>query len=122
MTSGTASFYTRYEVEDDVRKIVSYGNYCVLNFGSSRTAYYAHLSVFMSSYTAPTYSNTNPVRGWSSNTVTLAHGSSSVSAGNYLGRTGNTGYSTGPHLHFEVREGSTVVDPFKYVLFPKMPK
>jgi len=122
MTSGTAFFYTRYEVEDGVRKMVSYGNYVVLNFGSSRTAYYAHLSAFMSPYSAPTYPNTTPPRGGSSKTQTLEHGSSYVSTGTYLGKTGNTGFSTGAHLHFEVREGSTIVDPFKYVLFPKMPK
>jgi murein DD-endopeptidase MepM/ murein hydrolase activator NlpD len=34
-----------------------------------------------------------------------------VTAGTYLGREGNSGHSTGPHLHFEVRVGDVPVDP-----------
>jgi murein DD-endopeptidase MepM/ murein hydrolase activator NlpD len=34
-----------------------------------------------------------------------------VSAGTLVGVMGSTGFSTGPHLHFEIRLGSEVVDP-----------
>ena len=42
-----------------------------------------------------------------------------VSAGDILGIMGSTGYSTGDHLHFEVRSGTNVVlDPAAYLGIP----
>jgi murein DD-endopeptidase MepM/ murein hydrolase activator NlpD len=38
-----------------------------------------------------------------------------VQQGQVIGYIGNTGLSTGPHLHYEVHIGSDVVDPFKYL-------
>jgi len=38
-----------------------------------------------------------------------------VSQGDVIGTIGNTGISTGPHLHYEVHIGSDVVDPAKYI-------
>jgi murein DD-endopeptidase MepM/ murein hydrolase activator NlpD len=38
-----------------------------------------------------------------------------VQQGEIIGYIGNTGLSTGPHLHYEVHIGSDVVDPFKYL-------
>ena len=63
-----------------------YGNLVIVENGPYRT-YYAHLS-----------------------NIPVAVGQS-IQAGNVLGLTGNTGNSTGPHLHYEVRLNGQQVDP-----------
>jgi murein DD-endopeptidase MepM/ murein hydrolase activator NlpD len=39
-----------------------------------------------------------------------------VAKGAVVGRTGSTGRSTGPHLHYEVRVDGEAIDPMRYIL------
>jgi len=45
----------------------------------------------------------------------LVHQGQAVRQGDVVGEVGSTGMSTGPHLHFEVRQGGTPVDPRGYL-------
>ena len=68
-----------------------YGNYVMINHGDGFITIYGHMSS-VASYTGQ-----------------------SVSAGQVIGYVGNTGRSTGPHLHFEVRLNGSVEDPLDFV-------
>ena len=68
-----------------------YGNYVVVSHGSGNTTLYAHMS---------------------SRKVSVGQ---YVNQGDVLGITGSTGNSTGPHLHFEITENGTRINPLKYL-------
>lgn len=45
----------------------------------------------------------------------LVKAGQAVTAGAVIGKSGNTGRSTGPHLHYEIREGERAVNPMTYI-------
>jgi murein DD-endopeptidase MepM/ murein hydrolase activator NlpD len=68
-----------------------YGNYIMIIHGGNITTLYAHLSsvkVSQDQY---------------------------VNRGDIIGYSGNTGFSSGPHLHFEVRSNGIPVNPLSYL-------
>lgn len=68
-----------------------YGNYTCIDHGGGLSTCYAHQTSFATSLGA------------------------SVSQGEVIGYVGSTGFSTGPHLHFEVRVNGEPVDPMGYL-------
>lgn len=68
-----------------------YGNIIIVDHQNGLHTWYAHL-----------------------NAIYVAQGDV-VEKGTVIGEVGNTGFSTGPHLHFEVRENGTPVDPGNYL-------
>ena len=68
-----------------------YGNYLIVNHGNGMSTLYAHCSKI------------------------YAKVGQSVNRGETIAAIGSTGYSTGPHLHFEVILGGTKVNPASYV-------
>jgi len=57
----------------------------------------------------------NLFTAYAHNQRNLVRKGSKVSRGEVIARVGHTGRASGPHLHFEVRHGSTAVDPLAYL-------
>lgn len=67
-----------------------WGNYIIINHGNNILSLYAHL-----------------------NSRTVERGDS-VTRGQLIGEVGNTGISSAPHLHFELREHGKSFNPFRF--------
>jgi murein DD-endopeptidase MepM/ murein hydrolase activator NlpD len=52
----------------------------------------------------------------------LVHDGQKVVRGQPIAEVGNSGLATGPHLHYEVHVGGTIVDPLTYVLPETIPE
>ncbi|MEA4894425.1 MAG: peptidoglycan DD-metalloendopeptidase family protein [Oscillospiraceae bacterium] len=68
----------------------SYGNYVVLSHGNGMVTLYAHMS-----------------------SMAVSSGQT-VTKGQTIGYVGSTGWSTGPHCHFEIKVNGQLVDPLTY--------
>ncbi len=71
-----------------------YGMYVVIDHGNGYQSLYAHCSAIY---------------------VTVGQ---MVNKGDTIAAVGSTGWSTGPHLHFEIRKDGSRVDPLQYVAVP----
>jgi murein DD-endopeptidase MepM/ murein hydrolase activator NlpD len=71
---------------------LAYGNSIVVDHGRDLTTLYGHLSAL------------------------LVKAGDKVDRGQHIGKVGNTGRSTGPHLHYEVRSNGVPVNPRRFVL------
>ncbi len=85
---------TVVEVYNDGNWNTGFGNYCIVDHGDGTQTLYAHAK-----------------------TVYVQVGDF-VKQGQTLGEIGDTGNTTAPHLHFEVRVNSSRVDPLNYVVEP----
>jgi murein DD-endopeptidase MepM/ murein hydrolase activator NlpD len=69
-----------------------YGQLVIIDHGGGLTTRYAHLSEFD------------------------VEAGQEVGRGEFIGRVGSTGRSTGPHLHYEIRINDEPVDPLQYLM------
>ena len=72
----------------------SYGYYVVIDHGGGISTLYGH------------------------NSKLLVNVGDQVTKGQQIAKAGSTGYSTGNHIHFCVRENGVAVDPLGYVVQP----
>lgn len=67
-----------------------YGNYVTISHGNGYTTIYAHMS------------------------QRVVSAGTQVQKGQLIGYTGSTGIANGPHLHFEIRENGSAVNPLNF--------
>jgi len=92
--AGTEVYAVADGIVTEIGKDPIYGNYIVIKHGGDWVSLYGHLQ-----------------------RVGIAL-QSTVKSGMLIGWVGSTGQSTGPHLHFELRQNGKARDPDKYLFLP----
>ncbi len=101
LTAGGIDGKTVYAVKDGeviyAAKQTGYGNFVIIDHGNGVSSCYAHMQ---------------------DNSLTVSVGQKVVQ-GQAIGKVGSTGYSTGPHLHFEIRVNGKTTNPLDgYIQLP----
>jgi len=94
VSAGTAVKVTADGVVQLAEHCGSYGKLVIVEHGSGFETYYAHLSG-----------------------IEVVEGQE-IRRGEIVGRSGNTGRSSAPHVHYEVRRGGTPINPYPYMSQP----
>ncbi len=89
--SGTNIYATKSGVVITATYSSSYGYYCVISHANGESTLYAHQRV-----------------------MPIVSVGDTVTQGQVIGYVGTTGSSTGNHLHYEIRQDGTRVDPVNY--------
>ena len=95
---GTPVYATGKARVEEARRSGGYGKLVVLDHGFGYKSFYAHLSKF------------KVRRG------------QRVKRGDVIGELGNTGLSTGPHLHYEIQKNDKIINPINYFYGDLSPK
>ncbi|MDR3114063.1 MAG: M23 family metallopeptidase [Treponema sp.] len=88
---GTEVYAVQAGVVTEIGEDPIYGKYIIIRHGNNWVSLYGHLSKIDTVLRKP------------------------VESGSLIGRVGSTGQSTGPHLHFELRQNGKAQDPGKYL-------
>ena len=91
---GTEVYAAADGIVADIGEDPVYGKYIIVKHGERWASLYGHLQKIETTLKSPVRSST------------------------LIGRVGSTGLSTGPHLHFELRENGQAQDPTKYLFRP----
>jgi hypothetical protein len=89
--AGTEVYAVQEGVVTEIGEDPIYGNYIIIRHGNNWVSLYGHLSKIETALRRR------------------------VESGTLIGRVGSTGQSTGPHLHFELRQHGKAQDPGKYL-------
>lgn len=85
---GDPVYATASGIVEQARRRIGYGNIVSIRHKNNYNSRYAHLSEL------------------------LVNEGDTVKCGQLIGKVGSTGYSTGPHLHYEIRLNGESINPF----------